>query len=249
MLTAQRHEEIMHILQERGAVSVCELTEFLHTSESTIRRDLTALAKMGKLNKVHGGATLTTQDLILREDSVDDKLQKQIREKKAIASYAASQIEPGDFVYLDAGTTTLLMVDFIKPGNNITFVTNGIVHARELVKKGLRTYVLGGELKSTTEAVIGAAAVQNLRNYNFSKAFLGTNGLSVRQGYTTPDMDEACVKDAAIHQSFVSYVLADSSKFGKVSTVSFAPLEAAVLITDRMMDVSYGEKTIVKEVD
>ena len=247
MLTAQRHEEIMQILQEKGAVSVNELTESLNTSESTIRRDLAALAKMGKLNKVHGGATLTAQDLILREDTIDDKLQKQIREKRAIASYAASQIQPGDFVYLDAGTTTLLMVEFMKPGN-VTFVTNGIVHAKELVKKGFRTYILGGELKSTTEAVIGAAAVQNLRNYNFSKSFLGVNGLSVRQGYTTPDMDEACVKDAAIHQSFVSYVLADSSKLGKVSTVSFAPLEAAVLITDRLTDPSYAEKTIVKEV-
>lgn len=247
MLTAQRHEEIMQILQEKGAVSVNELTEVLNTSESTIRRDLAALSKKGRLNKVHGGATLTAQDLILREDSIDDKLQKQIREKRAIASYAASQIQPGDFVYLDAGTTTLLMAEFIKPGN-VTFVTNGIVHAKELVKKGFRTYILGGELKSTTEAVIGAAAVQNLRNYNFSKAFIGVNGLSVRQGYTTPDMDEACVKDAAIHQSFVSYILADSSKFGKVSTVSFAPLEAAVLITDRLTDPSYAEKTIVKEV-
>lgn len=248
MLTTQRHDEIMHILQEKGSVSVNELTVRLHASESTIRRDLAALAELGKLNKVHGGATLMARDLILREDSIDDKLKKQIKEKKMIASYAASQIQPGDFVYLDAGTTTLLMTEFLDQ-KDVTFVTNGIVHARELVKKGFRTYVLGGELKSTTEAVVGASAVQNLQNYNFSKAFIGTNGLTVKQGYTTPDIDEAYVKTAAIEHSFVAYVLTDSTKFGKVSTVSFGSLEAAIIITDHMTDPVYAQHTIVKEVE
>ena len=145
MLTSQRHEEILHILQEKGAASVSELTELLHASESTVRRDLMALAKLGKLNKVHGGATLNAKDLILREDNIDDKLQKQMAEKRAIAAYAAGQIQSGDFVYLDAGTTTLLMLEFLQV-KGATFVTNGIVHARELVKKGFKTYILGGEL-------------------------------------------------------------------------------------------------------
>lgn len=248
MLTSQRHDAIMQILQEKGSVSVSELTVRLQASESTIRRDLVALAKLGKLNKVHGGATLTARDLILREDSIDDKLKKQVREKKEIAAYAAKQIQSGDFVYLDAGTTTLLMVEFLNQ-KDVTFVTNGIVHARELVKKGFRTYVLGGELKSTTEAVVGAAAVQNLQNYNFSKAFIGTNGLTVKQGYTTPDIDEAYVKTAAIEHSFVAYVVTDSSKFGKVSTVSFASLEEAIIITDHVSDPDYAQHTIVKEVE
>lgn len=247
MLTSQRHEEILRIIQEKGAASVTELTEMLNASESTVRRDLMALAKMGKLNKVRGGATLNEKDLILREDNIDDKLKKQIAEKRAVASYAAAQIQSGDFVYLDAGTTTLLMLEFLQV-KGVTFVTNGIVHARELVKKGYKTYILGGELKSTTEAVIGLAAAQNLQNYNFSKCFIGTNGITVKQGYTTPDTDEAYLKAAAIARSFVSYVLADSSKFGKVSTVSFAPLDAAAIVTDDLPDPVYAEHTVVKEV-
>ena len=248
MLTSQRHEEILHILQEKGAASVSELTELLHASESTVRRDLMALAKLGKLNKVHGGATLNAKDLILREDNIDDKLQKQMAEKREIAAYAAGQIQSGDFVYLDAGTTTLLMLEFLQV-KGATFVTNGIVHARELVKKGFKTYILGGELKSTTEAVIGLAAAQNLQNYNFSKCFIGANGITVKQGYTTPDTDEAYLKAAAIERSFVSYVVADSSKFGKVSTVSFAPLDAAAILTDHLPDPVYSQHTVVKEVD
>lgn len=247
MLTQQRHEAILDILQDKGAVSVTELTDLLGASESTIRRDLMSLAKLGKLNKVHGGATLCAKDFILQEDNIDDKLHRHMEEKQAIARYAAAQIQDGDFVYLDAGTTTLLMPAFIA-AEQATFVTNGIVHARELVKKGFKTYILGGELKSTTEAVIGLAAAQNLHNYNFSKAFIGTNGIAVRQGYTTPDTDEAYLKAAAIERSFVAYVLADASKFGKVSTISFASLDAAAVLTDRLPDPSFAEHTIVKEV-
>ena len=134
MLTQQRHEAILRQLQENGAVSVTELTEQLNTSESTIRRDLLALDRMGKLHRVHGGATQTNRQFLLSEDDIEEKISKNIDEKRLIARYAAEQVQPGDFVFLDAGTTTLLMLDYMKPGD-ATFVTNGIVHARELARR------------------------------------------------------------------------------------------------------------------
>lgn len=82
----------------------------------------------------------------------------------------------------------------------------------------------------------------------FPSDFIGTNGIAIRQGFTTPDTDEAYLKAAAMERSFVSYVLADASKFDKVSTVSFAPLDQAAIITDRLPDPEYGERTVVKEV-
>ena len=181
MLTQQRHEAILRQLQENGAVSVTELTEQLNTSESTIRRDLLALDRMGKLHRVHGGATQTNRQFLLSEDDIEEKISKNIDEKRLIAQYAAEQVQPGDFVFLDAGTTTLLMLDYLKPGD-ATFVTNGIVHARELARRGFRAIILGGELKAVTEAVVGLAAAQNLNQYNFSKAFIGTNGVSAKYG-------------------------------------------------------------------
>ena len=167
-------------------------------------------------------------------------------EKEMIAAYAAAQVDDTDFVYLDAGSSTLLMIDHLQPG--ATFVTNGLLHAQRLVAKGMKTYVLGGALKHTTDAIIGLAAAKNLHNYNFSKCFIGTNGIAIRQGFTTPDTDEAYLKAPAMERSFVSYVLADASKFDKVSTVSFAPLDQAAIITDRLPDPEYGERTVVKEV-
>ena len=149
MLTQERHLQILAQLEEKGTVSVAQLTQLLGASESTVRRDLIALDRLGKLHKVHGGATLTRRDFIRREEKLDEKLQLHMDEKEMIAAYAAAQVDDTDFVYLDAGSSTLLMIDHLQPG--ATFVTNGLLHAQRLVAKGMKTYVLGGELKHSTD--------------------------------------------------------------------------------------------------
>ncbi len=188
MLNQERKNAIMDILKTHGTVSVAMLTEVLGASESTIRRDITELAKTGLVNKIHGGAMLKNQNFIALEDSVQKKSGENMSEKKEIARFAAAQINNDDFVYLDAGTTTLLMADYIDKNCAASFVTNGIIHAKKLVQRGLQVYVLGGQLKSTTEAVIGVVAAKNIRSYNFTKAFIGANGVSIERGYTTPEV-------------------------------------------------------------
>ena len=159
MLNQERKNAIMDILKTHGTVSVAMLTEVLGASESTIRRDITELAKTGLVNKIHGGAMLKNQNFIALEDSVQKKSGENMSEKKEIARFAAAQINNDDFVYLDAGTTTLLMADYIDKNCAASFVTNGIIHAKKLVQRGLQVYVLGGQLKSTTEAVIGLSLI------------------------------------------------------------------------------------------
>lgn len=246
MLTQERHEAILKILSEKGSVSVAELTKTLGVSESTVRRDLILLSNSGNLKKIHGGATLTKKQFISGEDTVSDKSEKNIDEKRRIAKYAASQINSSDFVYLDAGTTTLFMIDYLPKGVKANFVTNGITHAKALSKKGFSVCILGGQLKHSTEAIIGLAAANNLQNYNFTKAFIGANGITEAQGFSTPDSEEAFVKAAAINRSFVTYILADSSKFGKVSSISFAPIDRACIITDKMPDGIFDKLTVIK---
>lgn len=245
MLTQKRHEEILKLLNEKGSVTVTELTEWLDSSESTIRRDLLALDRLGKLNKVHGGATLTNQQFIISEPDMEEKLQLNTEAKQRIAKYAASQIYDSDFVYLDAGSSTLMMIPYLT-AKGATFVTSGLQQGRELARAGFKTYLLAGELKRSTEAICGLPAAQNLQTYNFSKAFIGTNGVNLKRGFTTPDSDEAFVKTAAIDRSFVSYVLADSSKFDKVSTITFGSLAGSVIVTDQEQDSRYSEITVVK---
>lgn len=247
MLTQERQNLILQILQQRKAVTVSELTQELESSESTIRRDLITLEKMGRLNKVHGGATAVEEGFSTLEEDVATKSIMHVDEKNQLGIYAASLINDGDFIYIDAGTTTEKLIDAITNTKAI-FVTNGIVHARKLTQKGCRAYMIGGELKLKTEAIVGADGISNLKKYNFSKCFIGTNGISLEHGFTTPDLEEALMKKEAMKRSYIRYVLADHSKFGKVTSVTFADMKEACIITDYVAQDKFKSATIVKEV-
>lgn len=248
MLTEERRNEIVSYIEEHRAVTVQELVDALDASPATIRRDLTALHDEHRILKVFGGATsLSSRDVNTVEPSVAEKANKSINEKNLIAEYAASLIQDNDFVYIDSGTTTFYLIDYIV-NTNAKYVTNGIVHAKKLLERGLSTMIIGGRVKPVTEAVIGPDCVEALSKYHFTKSFMGTNGISVSAGFTTPDIDEAVVKSEAIKHSYLSYVLADSSKFGVVSSVTFSDLHSCCIITDEEPDKKYRDQTIIKSV-
>ena len=217
-----------------GSVTVQQLMTELNASESTIRRDLNALDANGQLTKVHGGAILKTMAYSTKDDNVVSRKEKNRDAKNKIAKYAAEQIAPGDFVYLDAGTTTELMIEamipFIKETQAV-FVTNAISHAKRLAERGFTVYLLGGEFKAVTEAIVGEEAVAALEKYNFTKGFWGANGVSLQKGYSTPELKEAMVKKKSMENCKERFVLADESKFNQISSVTFAPFEGATVIT------------------
>lgn len=233
MLTEQRFEEILKILAEKGTVTVQELKDRLDTSESTIRRDLTALHESGKLIKVFGGAVELHSPMHTKDIEVSDRRNLNREEKIRIARYAAGLIKADDFVYLDAGTTTGYMIDYIEEKQAV-YVTNGVSHAQRLAAHGFRVILIGGELKSSTEAVIGSTAAHMLEKYHFTIGFWGTNGVNKRSGFTTPDHDEAMIKQISMEQTEKRYVLCDHEKFSQESTVTFGAIGDACMITDRV---------------
>lgn len=247
MLTEERFHKILSVLNEKKAVTVNELVALLNTSESTIRRDLNALANLGKLNKVHGGAVVVDKNLTTEEKDVKTKHDLNREDKISIAKFSASLIEKGDFVYIDAGTTTEILAEYIQE-KEATYVTNGIVHAKKLIEKGCTVYILGGELKLSTEAIIGVEAIKSLKKYNFTKAFFGSNGVSIESGFTTPDVKEALVKEEAINRSKTPYVLVDNSKFNKIFPITFAEINRAKIITKEIGENKYKNYTEVLEV-
>ena len=244
MLSEQRHMMILKILEEKKSVTVTELTKLLDISESTARRDITVLDRAGRLAKVFGGAVLLDHIYVSAEPTVEQKAELHKEEKKRIAKYAASLILPQDFVYLDAGTTTGYMLDYIAEPK-ASFVTNAVAHAQDLAAKGMKVILVGGTLKSSTEAVVGATAVLMLKDYHFTKGFFGANGVSKPAGFTTPDANEALVKKAAIEQCGQAYLLCDHSKFGTVSSVTFAPLASGTILTDQKMEEFDGAADMV----
>ncbi|MFA9378574.1 MAG: DeoR/GlpR family DNA-binding transcription regulator [Lachnotalea sp.] len=248
MLVEQRFEEILKIVDDSRSVTVQELMDLLDASESTIRRDLTTLHSNGRLIKVHGGAIALGSNYNTKDDYVESRQTLHSEEKRIIAKYAASLIRANDFVYLDAGTTTEYMIDYIDEKNAV-FVTNGIAHAKKLVKAGCTVFLIGGELKLSTEAIVGNEAILNLNKYNFTKGFFGTNGASMKLGYTTPDLNEAMVKKAALVRCSDSYILCDSSKFNQICPITFAEFAECKIITTNLQDTSYKQCNNILEVN
>ena len=249
MLTQERHALILEKLEKESVVYLSDLMNLLDASESTIRRDLNYLDKAGLLKKVHGGATSLNSKLInTTEFEVEVRQGINKEDKIAIAKYAASLIKNDDLIYIDSGTTTELMIDFIE-AKGATFVTNGIGHAKKLIHKNLTTYILGGELKLATEAIIGIEAINSLRKYNFTKGFFGVNGIDIERGFTTPDIREAMVKEEALKKSKLSFVLADNSKFNEISSITFGEISNTTIITTKLEDIRFKKVTKIVEVD
>ena len=250
MLAEERFAKILDLLAEKRSATVLELCEALNASESTVRRDLTELDRLGKLNKVHGGATLPDSQFLADELTMDAKQALAVAEKRDIARAAAMLIRPQDFIYIDAGTTTLALVQALS-GSALEahYVTNGIAHARLLVQKGCRVFVPGGMLRPNTEAIVGAAAVASLQAYNFTKAFLGANGVDLQAGFTTPDPEEAAVKATAVRHARESWFLVDSTKFARVYPAVITELQGGAILTDRCPAPQYAKVTLVKETE
>lgn len=244
MLVSKRQEMLLDAINNSQGMTIAELMDVMGTSESTVRRDIKQLHKEGKLMRVFGGAIpVNNDDVSANEEISMRKKQKMSKaEKEKIAEYAASLIRPGDYVYLDAGTTTGYMCKFIKE-KEATYVTNAVYHAQELCKKGLKVILIGGELKTTTEALVGPDAIVNLQKYHFTASFFGTNGVGASSGFTTPDSREAAIKRTAIDNTKAGrrYVLADNDKFGKICNVTFSDGEGVILITDREVDQTYNK--------
>lgn len=245
MLAEQRAEIILHELTALRTVSVSHLCQLTGASEATIRRDLNTLAHQGRLSKIRGGATVAEGEEVFGKAPESSRLH--LAEKDRIARYAASLITSDDVVYLDAGSTVMQMVEHLQ-NSKALFMTNSIEAACRLTWYNLQTRVLGGTLNPGAVNLVGAEALASLGRYNFTKGFLGIDGVTIKHGFTASDPEAAAVKTLAAARSQQVFVLADSSKFGQIAAVAVAPLNAARIITNHLYDPAYREYTVVTEV-
>lgn len=233
MIVAERKKQILKIIQKNQFISLQELKKVTKTSLSTVRRDLDILAADGLVRRVHGGVEWIESS----RDSlpVSERLSLYQATKQKIAQRAAQQLQGGEIIFLDAGTTTGELIPYLadkKPA--VTVVTNSVHHAAQLSDLMIPVMIIGGQVKQTTDAVIGAAAVNQINHMVFNVSFVGADGLSVEFGLTTPDLEEAAIKKAVVERSQVSYVLADNSKIGTAAFAKAVDLERVVLVTSAL---------------
>jgi len=228
MLTPERHQLILSLLKEKEVVRIQELVDTTGASESTIRRDLSELEEQRLLKRIHGGATALQNKI--EEPTILEKAVKNEQQKIAIAQYAASLVKERDSIFIDAGTTTNQMLPYLP--ENIIVVTSSPDIGLQLIKRNIKTILLGGELKAATLSVVGREAIKSISQYRFDKCFLGINGIDKHHGLTTPDPDEAYVKQLALQFSDERFVLCDSEKFSGVTFAKVADLRGITVITD-----------------
>ena len=241
MFTEERQQRILVILKEMSSIRVSELAEKFDVSESTIRRDLQDMQEKGMLTRTHGGAVGT--DRTSFEPSFKEKEAEKHDEKSNIGIIASQMVEDGDTIILDAGTTTLEIAKHLTE-KNITVITNSIDVANEFSnRENVELIVTGGSLRLNTRAMVGHVAEDMLKNFRVDKAFIGTNGISIEEGITTPNFMEAQTKRAMISVANKVIVVADSSKFNKVCFSVICPIRSVstILSSDDI------EMSIVKE--
>lgn len=251
MMAIDRHEKIMQLLVKNKTISVKELCELLQASEATIRRDLTQLENENKLERTHGGAYISDSIELNYEETFNQKELISAVEKKRIAKRAFETLAEGDSIILDSGTTTLELARLIGDSDlSLMVLTNSTIISTVLAKNtNVELFVLGGKVRLNTLATVGSMAIEMLKRYNLSKAFVGVNGIAAENGLTTPDTEEAEIKRAMLLAAKERIILTDSTKFQKIARCQIAPLSMVdKVITDTGLDDKYYEQFIKHDI-
>ena len=184
------------------------------------------------MRRVHGGAIPVER--LGFEPGIADREGKFAGEKERIAKAALDELPDGGAVIFDAGTTTVRLAELLPTDRELTVVTHALPVAMVLaMRPGITLHLVGGTVRGRTLAAVGSWAERELADIHADVAFLGTNGLSVEHGLTTPDLAEAAVKRALVANARRTVVLTDHSKIGRVEFAHVVPLTAVdTVITD-----------------
>jgi DeoR/GlpR family transcriptional regulator of sugar metabolism len=230
--TGPRRQQILNLLEETGSLDVGDLADRFAVSVVTIRKDLDDLDRQGLLQRTFGGAVFSHRSRFNR--SFLERTSQHLREKRAIAVAALEYIKDGDTIILDAGTTTLALAQLLKQHVKSAFIiTCSVPVALEVSSAGYDILLLGGMIRNKSLALLGRETLWMLDRYRADKAFLGSSGFTIEKGHTTPNPDDAQIKEAIMRVSLEKYVLVDSSKFGDQCLTRFAHLrDVDLTITD-----------------
>lgn len=224
----ERQKAILNLVLEQKEVSVTQLSEMLGVSGVTIRQDLNNLEEQGFIKRFHGGAVLN------ETDDISTRLVFNYKQKMSIACKAASMVDEGETVLIEAGSTNALLARELVQKKGITIITPNVFITRELrVYSDVPVILLGGVYQQQSESLVGSLTKLCIDHVNFHKAFIGVDGFTPEAGFTGKDMMRAEIIAYIAQKSQCVCVVTDSSKFGRVElTRYFGPDAVQYVITD-----------------
>jgi DeoR/GlpR family transcriptional regulator of sugar metabolism len=220
---AQRRQEILAALEQAGQLSVLELSARFDVSEVTIRQDLKALSEQGQLLRTRGGALSTNS---MPEFSFEVRQQQNSAEKARIGQAAASLINHGDTIILDASTTAQAIIPYLKDIVELTVITNSLKTALSLLDAPqIQVFLPGGSLRRESLSLVGQPHDDVLERLNVQVGFLGARGLTLEEGMTDVNLSEVAMKQAMVERCRHVVGVLDSSKWDRVAAATFASIE------------------------
>jgi len=236
MQAEERQQEILRRARADGRVDVMSLADEFAVTSETIRRDLTVLERSGAVRRVYGGAVPVGRPPVDPALSARDSLMT--TEKERIAKTALAEVPSEGAIIIDAGSTTGRLAEILPADRELTVIVNSLPLATLLAPRAnLTVILLGGRIRRSTFATVDDWLLQPLSQMYVDAAFLGTSGLSLERGLTTPDPGEASVKAAMMSAARRSILLADHTKIGNDSLARFGSLaDLDLLITDAALD-------------
>jgi len=239
----ERIDLVENYIIENKKVTLDVLCEAFKVSKNTIRRDINFLADRGTIKKVYGGVIAsddaTHLNTITPFSSRSTILKK---EKDAICKYAASLVDDNDTIYIDTGTTSQNLIDYISD-KHCTIITNSLqISLKAIPYPNLNIISLAGMLKRNTLSFVGNEAEFYLKTYNINKAFMCCTGITIENGLTNATYEEYLIKKTVIANSKTHILLADHTKFGVFTLMTYCRLtDLHHVITDRTPKTEYVE--------
>ena len=253
MVQESRKKYILKTLNGKDFLSVQELVDKFGVSQMTIRRDLSGLEKKGYLIRKYGGAVKS--EAVDNMFSFNKRLEENSEQKEKLCRLASRFIEDNDIIFIDCGSTLFRLSHYIIKKNRLKVITNSLPVVSELINyPNIKVTFIGGDIVSDRKASYGSTAERLIDEYHADKAFIGVDGISLKNGLSSYDEKEAHITLKMAENSEKVFLLCDSSKIEQDSFYRFAPVSLIdVLITGHEIkdeDVSnYFEKniSIIKE--
>lgn len=231
-MKSKRIDAIKQYIYDNKTVTLEQLCEEFGISMSTMRRDLDDILKEPDIKKVYGGLTTLSKR---ESSSFEARNITNSDTKRRIAAAAAAFVEDGDTVFVDSGTTTMHMIDYLWDKRDVTVITHNFdLIQRSIAYENINVISLPGVFNRDTLSFTGLDTAHGLQNFNISKAFMATTGFSTTCGVTNSFPAESDLKRTAVQRCRKTFLLADSSKFDVIALITYCDLSSIdVLVTDK----------------
>lgn len=243
-----RRARIADLVRQEGEVKVDVLVKMFGASHETIRRDLSALADTGDVLKFHGGAKIPRR---VEEGPFQERMTLNEPAKREIAAKTARLLRPGDTVFIDTGSTTLMCAQEFAQIDRLTVITNSALNAASVYKEGrvTKTYLVGGAFDGDNKETYGGMAIEQLSSFVGDHAVIGAAALNAKGGIMNANANEADVARAMMGRVDNVIIVADSGKFDQQATFSVCGFDKVnVLVSEAPPQGALADALAVAEV-